>query len=322
MIEAISIPPLATVQDLGRTGYWAQGLGRAGAMDTVAHRIANLLLGNPPEVATLEIPLTPARFEFLEPTAFAIAGANAQARLDGVELPRNWAGQAESGQSLEFDKMTDGARIYLALPGGIDVPKVLGSYSTQIREAFGGYAGRPIKAGDRLCGREPKTECMPLSGTIPPLREEGQDAIVLRVLETTETHDFSEASLDAFFGAPYIVTGQSNRQGYRLKGSVLERLSDGELRSHGIAPGTIQVPGGGQPIIQLADAATMGGYPKIGCVIEDDLWRIGQARQGDKIRFKPVTLEQTIAIAAETKCYFDMVDAASISVRTRHNSWR
>lgn len=296
MINVRSIPPLATVQDLGRVGHWAQGLGTAGAMDPLAHRVANLLLGNEETAATLEIPLTPAVFEIAEDTALALAGAACGAALDGVPLPRACAVSARKGQVLTLGPVTAGARVYLALPGGIDVPEVLGARATQLREGFGGYQGRVLHPGDTLHGAEPRTRTQALSLALPDPRYAARE-IVLRVLPSAETSEFSAASLRAFHAEPYKVTPASNRQGYRLDGPVLEREATGELRSHGIAPGIVQVPGGGQPIIQLADSATMGGYPKIACVIEPDLWKLGQARPGDTLRFAAIDLA-TAAVAA------------------------
>lgn len=292
MIEVLSIPPLATVQDLGRAGHWHQGLGCAGAMDPLALRVANLMLGNDEAAAALEIPLTPARFVFVEDTAVSLAGAACDAQLDGVSLPRCWAGSAKAGQDLTLGAMRDGARVYLGLPGGIDVPEVLGSRSTQLREGFGGFEGRVLAAGDRLTGTAQRSEVPEISFGLPVPRQNGDGEIVLRVLPSSETGEFAADSLAAFFGEPYKVTPASNRQGYRLCGPELLREAQGELRSHGIAPGIVQVPGGGQPIIQLADSATMGGYPKIACVIEPDLWRLGQARPGDSLRFARVDLAE------------------------------
>ncbi|MGV0820610.1 5-oxoprolinase subunit C family protein [Martelella sp. AMO21009] len=291
MIEVVSLPALATVQDLGRHGHWAEGLGSAGTMDPLGHCLANWLLGNADDDATLEIPLTPGRFRIIEDTGFAIAGAACGATLDGIALPRCFAGTARAGQILEFGAMRDGARVYLALPGGIDVPEILGSRSTQLREAFGGLDGRALKPGDRLRGRTPTYSVCDISFNLPPLRQAGETEIRLRVIASAETNEFTEAALKAFHGEAFKVTPQSNRQGYRLEGPILERWTEGELRSHGIAPGIIQVPASGQPIIQLADAATMGGYPKIGCVIDADLWRVAQARPGDLIRFEPLTFD-------------------------------
>ncbi|SFB10666.1 biotin-dependent carboxylase uncharacterized domain-containing protein [Poseidonocella pacifica] len=297
MIDVVSLPPLATVQDLGRVGHWRQGLGRAGAMDPLAHRAANWLLGNHENAATLEIPLTPARFVIAQDTVFSMAGAACGARLDGVALPRCWAGPAKAGQELTLGVMDGGARVYLGLPGGIDVPMVLGSRSTQLREGFGGFEGRVLMPGDRLRAAAPSPIMPEISCALPGPRPEGSDDIVLRVLPSSETNEFSAQSRDAFFSDAYKVTPASNRQGYRLDGPVLERDATGELRSHGIAPGIVQVPGGGQPIIQLADSATMGGYPKIACVIEPDLWRVGQARPGDTLRFE--LIDTATARAAE-----------------------
>lgn len=303
MIEVLSLPPLATIQDLGRDGFWAQGLGRAGAMDAMGHALANLMLGNDVEAATLEIPLSPARFKFTERTAFALVGAACEARLDGRVLPRAFAGIAGKDQLLELGAMTAGARVYLALSGGIDVPQVLGSRSTQLRESFGGFEGRVLAQGDQL---KPVSATMPtlpkngLSLTMPQLRSSDNDDIVLRALPSAEHDSFSAEAVTAFWSKPYVITPQSNRQGYRFEGPELTRTSQGELRSHGIVPGIVQVPGGGQPIIQLADSATMGGYPKIAAVIEQDLWKIGQARPGNTVRFEMITLEAAAQAATET----------------------
>lgn len=293
MIQVLSLPPLATVQDLGRDGHWFQGLGRAGAMDPAAHRIANLLLGNAPSAATLEIPLTPARFCFVARQAFALAGAVCGAQLNGRPLPRVFAGSAKAGDVLELGPIRQGARVYLAVPGGINVPNVLGSRSTQLREAFGGFEGRVLRAGDVLKPTRHTDPALPSAGIsldLPAFHLPTDKTVHLRALRSTEHDSFDGPSRKAFWSEPFLVTRQNDRQGHRLSGPALNRASTGELRSHGIVPGIVQVPGGGQPIIQLADSATMGGYPKIAAVIEPDLWRMGQARPGDNIKFEEVSL--------------------------------
>jgi biotin-dependent carboxylase-like uncharacterized protein len=302
MIEVVAIPPLATVQDLGRDGYWAQGLGRAGAMDTLAHSVANLLIGNTPNAATVEIPLSPAEFRFTADMAFSLVGAACDARLADRALPRAWAGIGRSGQVLKLGAITECARTYLALPGGIDVPEVLGSRSTQLREAFGGLEGRVLRAGDILRpigGTEFDLPDAGFSCALPTLYSEADRVIKIRALASSEHDSFTDAARQAFWTTEYEVTTQSNRQGYRLAGEPLEREPGEELRSHGIGPGIVQVPGGGQPIIQLADSATMGGYPKIAAVIEPDLWRVGQARAGDRLRFVKVGLDEAARAADE-----------------------
>lgn len=322
MIEVLSIPPLATVQDLGRRGYWADGLATAGVMDVRAHCAANFLLGNTADAATLEIPLTPARFQIVEDGAIALAGAACDARLDGVALSRNWSGRVVKGQVLTLGAMTDGARVYLALPGGIDVPERLGSRSTQIREGFGGFSGRVLAAGDRLTGRSVAVSRVGvLCCVLPDVRDRASGDIVLRALPSAETAQFSATARAAFFSQAYRVTAQSNRQGCRLEGPELDRVTKGELRSHGIAPGIVQVPGGGQPIIQLADAATMGGYPKIACVIEEDLWKIGQARPGDRLRFEQVDLLTARDIAADTVLEMERLQQGLCHARALQEGW-
>lgn len=301
MIELLSIPPLASVQDLGRDGYWAQGLGRAGAMDLLGHAIANLLLGNAPGDATVEIPLTPAKLSIIEDGALALVGAACGAKLDDRYLPRVWAGPVRAGQTLSLGPITTGARVYLALPGGIDVAKVLGSRSTQLREGFGGYDGRVLAAGDVLRASAASRHAFPHGGisvALPDLYS-ADGTILIRALASSEHDSFSEAARKAFWSTPYEVTNQCNRQGYRLEGAQLDRKPGKEMRSHGIGPGIVQVPGGGQPIIQLADSATMGGYPKIAAVIESDLWRIAQARPGDRLRFEQVNLEIAAQASAD-----------------------
>ncbi|SIT12260.1 biotin-dependent carboxyltransferase family protein [Paracoccus saliphilus] len=324
MIEILAIPPLATVQDLGREGHWSQGLGRAGAMDGLAHRAVNLLLDNDETAATVEIPLPPARFRFGARQAFAIAGAACGATLAGRMLPRIWAGTAEAGDVLELGAITQGARIYLALPGGIDVPEMLGSRSTQLREAFGGHEGRVLSPGDILNPASAAEIEFPQGGlslTLPPLRAPGQDDITLRALPSTEHDSFTKEALLAFWSTPYEITRQSNRQGYRLEGAALSRENTGELRSHGIVPGIVQVPGGGQPIIQLADSATMGGYPKIAAVIEPDLWRIAQARPGDGLRFVKATPAEAEQAEHEQTELLEDIRTRIADFRGQQRSW-
>lgn len=313
MIRVISIPPLATVQDLGRDCHWFEGLGRAGAMDPVSHRIANMILGNDASAATLEIPLTPAQFRFDTSQAFAIAGAVCGARLAGRPLPRIFAGLARAGDVLELGPIRAGARLYLALPGGIDVPEILGSRSTQLREAFGGYEGRVQAADDVLKPIALTDPALPTSGMsldLPEFSLPNDGTILLRALPSTEHDSFDAASRKAFWSEPYRVTRQNDRQGHRLDGPVLTRASSGELRSHGIVPGIVQVPGGGQPIIQLADSATMGGYPKIAAIIEPDLWRMGQARPGERVFFRKVGLAEAAQAADDHKEAFAMAGQA------------
>lgn len=314
MIEILETPPLNSIQDLGRPGLRCHGIGRSGAMDRVALAAANALLGNVEGAAGIEFQLFPARLRFCADTVFAITGADCTPRLDGHLLPPWWAMAAKKGQELVLSPPRYGLRSYLAVVGGIDVPPVLGSRSTQMRDGFGGLAGRALVAGDRLAalpappytmrdgaghGALPAPQA--LAGAAHDKASAGE--IVLRAIAAAEHGQFDEASRTCLWSAPWKVTSQSNRQGYRLAGNVLQRTELVEMRSHGIVPGVIQVPPSGQPIIQLADGNSAGGYPKIGVVIEADLWRIAQAAPGNVLRFVSCTLEQARAAEWEIASY-------------------
>ncbi len=310
MIEILETPPLNSVQDLGRPGFRCHGMGRAGAMDRVALQAANTLLGNDENAAGIELQLFPVRLRFLVDTVFALTGADCAPHLDGRPLPPWWVAQARAGQELVLSPPRRGLRSYLAVSGGFDVPVVLGSRSTQMRDGFGGHEGRALAAGDRLA--MVPSACFTLRdeagyGALPPSQalaaptpaSATDEAIWLRAIAAAEYGQFDAASHDHLWETPWKVTSQSNRQGYRLEGAGLQRTELVEMRSHGIVPGVIQVPPSGQPIIQLADGNSAGGYPKIGVVIEADLWRLAQAAPGNRLRFASCTLEEARAAERE-----------------------
>jgi 5-oxoprolinase (ATP-hydrolysing) subunit C len=307
MIEILSTPSLATIQDLGRNGFYRYGVCRSGAMDRLSLAIGNLLLGNDRNAAGLEIPILPFRLRFDADVNFAVTGADCAAELEGRPLPPFWATRASAGDVLTLAAPRAGCRAYLCLAGGIDVPEVLASRSTQLREAFGGLDGRALVKGDRLkaAGNDvllPKGGL----GAMPPtaaLTDTHASATTVRMIPAAEYADYDDASRAAFWTADWKVTVQSNRAGYRLEGPDLKLRRPIELRSHGVVPGVIQVPAGGQPIIQLADAATMGGYPKIGVVIDADLWLIAQARPGDSLRFVETDLAGAGLAHEQTETY-------------------
>jgi biotin-dependent carboxylase-like uncharacterized protein len=211
-----------------------------------------------------------------------------------------------------------GARCYLTVAGGIDVPVVLGSRSTHLRAAFGGFCGRALQKGDVLpvtagAGRGPWPDAWPQSGfgVEPPAFSlplgAGSDATTVRVLRAGEYERFTPDSRDSFWRAAWRITPESNRAGYRLAGPILALESRIEMRSHGIVPGVIQVPPGGAPIVQMSDAQTAGGYPKIATVIEADLWRLGQARLGSALRFIETTYADALAALDEIQAYLEAV---------------
>lgn len=307
MIEILSASALATVQDLGRRGALRWGVGTSGAMDPMALAAGNLLLGNDEADAAIELQIFPFRLRFETDCQFAVTGADTAAQLDAQPILPWWRATARAGQVLELGPpRRDGAwpasRAYLCLAGGVDVPAVLGSRSTQLRGAFGGYQGRALRRGDRLSMRRPG---LPAAGAVNdagpglvppvlalPVQADGLPAV--RVLPAAEYERYTDASRAAFWSQPWKITAQSDRYGYRLAGEPMALIAPLEMRSHGIVPGVIQVPPGGQPIVQMRDAQPSGGYPKIGTVIEADLWRLGQAAIGSQLRFVETSWQEAL----------------------------
>ena len=310
MIELLSTGALATVQDLGREGALRWGVGTAGAMDPLALAAGNILLGNADDAAAVEVPVFPFRVRFAADCGFVVTGADVDARLDGRDVLPWTATQARAGQELVLGLPRRGAtwpasRAYLCLSGGVDVPAVLGSRSTQLRGAFGGLEGRPLRQGDALrTGAAPSVGFVDGLGLVPPalaLPQQRDGLPALRVLPAAEYVAYTEASRAAFWAEPWKITAQSDRYGYRLEGRQLASHAPIEMRSHGILPGVIQVPPGGQPIVQMRDAQPSGGYPKLGTVIEADLWRLGQAPIGSRVRFVECDWDAALAALDETR---------------------
>ncbi|HEV3410348.1 MAG TPA: biotin-dependent carboxyltransferase family protein [Chthoniobacterales bacterium] len=283
---------LTTVQDLGRAGFRASGVSTGGALDAHALRIANLLVGNEENAAGLEITLGTVRLEFETERLIAWCGGAFQVRIGSDAIPAGRVARANRGEELQLIAPPEGARAWLAISGGIDVPLVLGSRSTDLRSGFGGLEGRTLRDGDRL----------PLAPAVIDRRYRGRVADwfapdewaqtrtrhgFLRVVRGAEWGDFDRAAL---LGNSFAVTPESDRMGVRLQGAPLPRNNAIELLSEAVAPGTIQVPPNGQPILLLGDCQTIGGYPKIAHVISVDLPAAAQLRPGDQVRFVEVAL--------------------------------
>ncbi|WP_167383636.1 biotin-dependent carboxyltransferase family protein [Bordetella genomosp. 12] len=293
MIELLTDSRLSSVQDLGRSGGMHLGVGRAGAMDTLALRVGNWLVGGQGDEAAIEIAQYPLRLRFHAACRYALTGALGNVRLDGRGVPPWWTAVAAPGQTLSIDAPSVGARSYLCLEGGLSLPQVLGARATDMKSGFGGLNGMGLPRGATLphpgTGLKDRREF----GVAPAFIGDFYHSLAaqdvwLRVMPASE---FSALTADAqalFFSEAWAVTGNANRIGYRLEGEALGFTHMPELLSHGIVPGVIQLPGAGQPIVQLADANTCGGYPKLAVVIGCDLWKLGQLRPGDRLRFTPV----------------------------------
>lgn len=303
MIEILSNGGLNLVQDLGRPGHLAIGVCGSGAMDAPALSMANWMVGNDAAAAGIEISIFPFRVRFHRPVRFACTGAITTLEMQARKLPSWWAASADAGEVLTIAAPGRGARAYLAIAGGIDVPLVLGSCSTDLKSGFGGMEGRGLRKGDRLAlaasGRVEATEATPF-GVGPASRfqffsQVAAGAATIRVLASAEYPQFTADAMHAFQQSDYRLTPDCNRQGFRLDGHALATRKPLELLSHGIVPGTVQVPPSGQPIVQMAEANTCGGYPKIANVIEPDLWRLAQLRPGQRIRFALVDHDTAVA---------------------------
>ncbi|USU18880.1 biotin-dependent carboxyltransferase family protein [Paraburkholderia fungorum] len=301
MIDILSTGAPNLIQDAGRRGHLGFGVSRSGAMDALALAVGNSLVGNDPAEAAVEISLFPFRVRFQKDLDFAVTGADCVARLDEAVLAPWWSRTARSGQTLVIERPRRGARAYLCLAGGVDVEQVMGSRSTDLKGAFGGFEGRGLKRGDALKVRGNVSRGVRESGlgAVPQGLASFWDELVsgvvsIRVVPAAEYQNFSEEAKKAFATTEYEITPEANRVGYRLNGANLPLTSPLELLSHGIVPGTIQVPPSGQPIIQLAEANTCGGYPKIATVIESDLWKLGQAPVGCRIRFTVTDIDEAV----------------------------
>jgi antagonist of KipI len=313
-LEVISPGLLSTVQDAGRTAVTDLGVPISGACDPLARAAANLLLGNEPADPVLEITLTGPVLAARESVVVALAGADFDARVDedGRRLRPGSSLLLRAGTTLRFGSARDGARACLALAGGIDVPMVLGSASTAPVGGFGGLDGRPLREGDLIRARE-----RGLSGTAGrvwpgPGASSGvsgtHGARVVRALEGPDEGAVSGAALDQLWTTDWTVGARSDRVGVRLEGGRLEG-ADGELLSHGMVWGAVEVPPGGAPIILLADHPTVGGYPVPAVVAAVDRPVLGQLRPGDRVRLERVDLHEAHRLRTEADAL--LAEAAS-----------
>ncbi len=296
--------PLTTVQDLGRGGRRSEGVSLGGALDLFAARVANLLVGNPEDAALLEITLGGLRLRFDDERRIAWCGGTFRARIGDAEIPAGRPAVVRANEELEFERATAGCRAWLAIGGGIDVPRVLGSRSTDLRSGFGGFEGRALCEGDQLSlgeGSVGKADGLRLASWSAPVEwaRTARATPVLRVVCGSEWDEFVPEAQTAFLKQPFTVSQKADRMGARLEGTELRRTNDWELASEAVAPGTVQVANDRQPIVLLGDCQTIGGYPKIAHVITVDLPWAAQLRPNDSVRFREVTAAEASALFAE-----------------------
>lgn len=272
-IRVVSPGMFTTVQDLGRPGYGAAGVSVSGAADPIALRLGNRLVGNAHNAAALEMTLLGGTFDFPEGALVAFSGAQCSVHgWEPIEL--------NAGETLRAGPIVEGARSYLCVRGGIDVPLFLGSASTHVLTGLGGFEGRALRKGDVLrIGREAR-----------PLRRVSPEQTRLSFRHTFRVTAGPQhfSSLDTLLSSAYRVADDSNRMGLRLQGPSIEAPGGGQMITEGVSLGALQVPASGQPIIIFVEQQTTGGYPKIANIITADLPAIGQLRPRDEIRFELV----------------------------------
>jgi antagonist of KipI len=280
-IRVVSPGMQTTVQDLGRFGWAHFGVSASGAADPLALRAANLLVGNAENAAALEMTLIGAALEFEQAATVAVTGSDF-----GAGLPLWTAAEVAAGQTVRFGPTRGGARAYLAVRGGLAVPRVMGSASTHV---VTGVGGRPLRSGDVLAIGDGAVR-RPRTGSPPPFASAGP----LRVTAGPQAERFR----GELYEGPYMVSEESNRMGLRLRGAAIPSPAGGML-TEGVPLGAVQVPPDGQPIILFVEHQTTGGYPKPANVISADFWRLGQLRPRDTVTFERVEMAQAIELLRE-----------------------
>lgn len=305
-IHVLKAGLMTTVQDFGRPGRQHYGVTPGGAVDGCAIRLANLLTGNSENAAALEITASGPTLLFAEETLIAIAGADFEASIDGVRLPAWRPVRLAAGAELAIGAARTGLRCYLAVAGGLAVPRVLGGRGTHLAAGFGGFDGRALREGDILKIGPPtawaKRFTPTLAGAHPStaarweicaaVRPKYSQAPTVRVVRGPQWDEFNLETQQRFLGERFMVDARSDRMGLRLHaaGGALLKKPLREMVSEGVAAGTVQVPPDGQPIVLLSDRQTVGGYPKIATVASVDIPLLAQLRGGGTVAFSEITV--------------------------------
>ena len=291
--EVVKAGMLTTIQDLGRFGYQKSGIIIGGAMDKLALRIGNLLLGNSEDEPGLEITLVGPTLRFKHEQLIVVTGADLSPSLNGNPIVMWRPTYVPSGAILSFGRSLSGCRAYLSVAGGFNIKPELGSCATYLQAGIGGWQGRALKNGDEIPFNKKyedrgKFTWLPDLKLYPPA-----DMHTVRVVAGPELSWFTKESTDEFFKGTFIVSKENNRMGYRLDGPELQLLDyNMEMLSSPVCSGTVQVPQKGKPIILMADCQTAGGYPRIANIISADMSILAQKQTGDQLKFELVTLAQ------------------------------
>lgn len=308
MIEVIRPGTFTTLQDHGRRGYHHLGVSPGGAMDQVSFEMATLLVGNSLQTAALEITFAGAELFFHESAVIALAGADLGALLEERPVSTGKRIYVPAGATIRFAQQRAGCRVYLAVEGGFEIPRVMGSESTLLIAGVGGGYGRPLQKGDTLAFRQTRSTSEQANWFIDTHSHWSSSRI--RFWKGPEWASFSDKSHHHIHSSTYHLSREMNRMGYRLKGPHLETTSRSEMISEAVTVGTIQVPPGGAPIILMADGQTTGGYPRIGQVAQVDLPILAQKRPGDELYFELISLDEARQLQQIQRLWRNEVRAA------------
>lgn len=280
-MTVLATGPLTTVQDSGRPGMAALGVGRSGACDRASYRLANRLVGNAPGAAALEVTAGGLQLRADDELIVVTTGARCESAF-----AHNAPSRLRAGDELLLGAPAAGLRTYVAVRGGFAVEPVLGSCSTDLLAGLGPAA---VATGDVLAVGEPNAPMARID--LAPVSDPAKGEVTVRVMPGPRRDWFSDEAWDSLLSQSYTVTSDSNRVGIRLAGEPLERLRDGELQSEGMARGALQIPPSGTPVLFLADHPVTGGYPVIAYVVDDDVDQCAQLQPGQSLllRAAPVT---------------------------------
>lgn len=307
-IQIINGGFLTTIQDMGRYGYQETGMSVSGVMDTRAASLANILVGNDTNEAVIEITMMGPTMKFTEDEIIAVTGGDLGAKIDGKPVERYRAVLVKAGQTLSFMGMYGGSRAYVAFAGGLDIPVVMGSRSTNLKSKVGGYEGRKLGTGDEIAFRAPASWLPHMAERVYGLPSYGAKEWTLRVVMGPQDDCFTDKGINTFLNSTYTISNEYDRMGCRMEGDVIEHKNGGDIITDGISFGAVQVPSHGTPIVMMADHQTTGGYTKIACVISVDLPELAQCMPGHTVRFKKIGIEEAQELYCQWRDYLKRLE--------------
>lgn len=300
---------LTTIQDLGRYGYQKYGLAVSGSVDQYAHRMANIIIGNPENAAVLETTLVGLKLKTLKSTVIVITGGDLRPKVNGKPVEMWKSFKVNKDDLVTFSGCRNGLRSYISIAGGVDVPNILGSKSTDIIAEIGGINGRKCESGDliktdiqtglnkRLTGRRLPASLIP----------DYPSHLDVRVILGPQEQAFKPSSIKKFFSSIYTVGKEIDSMACRLDGPKIKHIGEADIFSEGMFAGAIQVPRDGLPIVFLHGRRSIGGYTKIGGVISVDLPRLAQIKTGDTIQFHQIEIEEAHKEYIKSKKLFNLL---------------